>query len=235
MNKTPSSPPSSPWGPVLRPRRPRRRSHQPGLPPVNVETSMVAAGDGGAEPLHPAAGQRHAHLRQGRHRLTSLTRRVTVVVLWAKEASACGVNSTVSCALNQRVAETRILKCGRHAATSGQARSSDQNRQPSPCFTPLQAEPNNSATTRPSTKPPVHLELQPEERRPPDAAQLGESDGGRGATPQPVSGERRRGTDFTPSGWKVPVRPRGAMARTRGTRRPSRVRPVCQRRRRAPR
>ena len=40
----------------------------PSLPPVYVETSVVATLDGVAEPLHRAAGQRHAHLRQGRHR-----------------------------------------------------------------------------------------------------------------------------------------------------------------------
>jgi Periplasmic binding protein len=73
-------------------------------------------------------------------------------LLWAKEASACGVNLTVSCVLNHAAAEKNWSAGGMQAPVA-QLALSNQNPQPSPCFTMLQAEPNKFVYDKAVTQP----------------------------------------------------------------------------------
>ncbi len=74
-------------------------------------------------------------------------------LLWAKSASACGANLTVSCVLSHAASEKNWSAGGLQAPVA-QLTASNANPVPSPCFAMLQAEPNkfvyNKALTQPT-------------------------------------------------------------------------------------
>ncbi len=73
-------------------------------------------------------------------------------LLWAKSASACGANLTVSCVLNHAAAE-KNWSAGGIQAPVAQLTLSNQNPQPSPCFVLLRAEPNKFVYDKAITQP----------------------------------------------------------------------------------
>jgi Periplasmic binding protein len=73
-------------------------------------------------------------------------------LLWAKSASACGADLTVSCVLS-RAADTKNWDAGGIEAPVAQLTMSNQNPQPSPCFALLQAEPNKFVYDKAATQP----------------------------------------------------------------------------------
>jgi hypothetical protein len=73
-------------------------------------------------------------------------------LLWAKSASACGANLTVSCVLNHAAAEKNWSAGGIQAPVAKLALSSD-NPQPSPCFALLQAKPTGFVYQKAMTQP----------------------------------------------------------------------------------
>jgi ABC-type branched-subunit amino acid transport system substrate-binding protein len=72
-------------------------------------------------------------------------------LLWAKAASACGENLTVSCVLSG--AQQKNWSAGGMQAPVSQVTLSSQNPHPSPCFALLQAEPNKFVYNKPVTQP----------------------------------------------------------------------------------
>jgi hypothetical protein len=72
--------------------------------------------------------------------------------LWAKAASACGTNLTVSCVLD-KAAATKNWDAGGIQAPVAQLKLSNQNPQPSPCFALLQAKPNKFVYDKAVTEP----------------------------------------------------------------------------------
>ena len=73
-------------------------------------------------------------------------------LLWAKSASACGANLTVSCVLNNAASE-KNWSAGGIQAPVAKLTMSDQNPQPSPCFALLQAKPSGFVYDKATTKP----------------------------------------------------------------------------------
>jgi hypothetical protein len=72
--------------------------------------------------------------------------------LWAKEASACGTNLTVSCVLNHAAAE-KNWSAGGIEAPVAQLTLSNQDPQPSPCFALLRAQGNKFVYDKTITRP----------------------------------------------------------------------------------
>jgi hypothetical protein len=73
-------------------------------------------------------------------------------LLWAKSASACGADLTVSCVLN-KAAATKNWDAGGIQAPVAQLTMSNENPQPSPCFALLKAEPNKFVYDKAVTQP----------------------------------------------------------------------------------
>jgi len=73
-------------------------------------------------------------------------------LLWAKSASACGADLTVSCVLNHAAA-TKNWDAGGIQAPVAQLTLSNKNPQPSPCFALLRAEPNKFVYDKAVTQP----------------------------------------------------------------------------------
>jgi ABC-type branched-subunit amino acid transport system substrate-binding protein len=73
-------------------------------------------------------------------------------LLWAKSASACGADLTVSCVLNHAAA-TKNWDAGGIQAPVAQLTMSNQDPQPSPCFALLRAEPNKFVYDKAVTHP----------------------------------------------------------------------------------
>jgi hypothetical protein len=73
-------------------------------------------------------------------------------LLWAKAASACGTNLTVTCVLNNAAA-TKNWDAGGIQAPVAQLVLSNHNPQPSPCFALLQAKANKFVYDRAVTQP----------------------------------------------------------------------------------
>ncbi len=73
-------------------------------------------------------------------------------LLWAKSASACGANLTVSCVLSHSAA-TKNWDAGGIEAPVPQLTLSTNNPQPSPCFALLKAEPNKFVYDKAITRP----------------------------------------------------------------------------------
>ena len=95
-------------------------------------------------------------------------------LLWAKSASACGTNLTVSCVLSQ-AASTKNWDAGGIQAPVAQLTTSNANPQPSPCFVLMKVEPTkfvyDKAITRPTQsiwncnpKNVVHLSAQEQQQ-----------------------------------------------------------------------
>jgi hypothetical protein len=73
-------------------------------------------------------------------------------LLWAKDASACGADLTVSCVLDHAAA-TKNWDAGGIQAPVAQLTLSNENPQPSPCFALLRAEPNKFVYDKAVTEP----------------------------------------------------------------------------------
>ncbi len=73
-------------------------------------------------------------------------------LLWAKSASACGASLTVTCVLNHAAA-TKNWDAGGIQAPIASLTLSNQNPQPSPCFTLMKAGPKGFITDPAITKP----------------------------------------------------------------------------------
>ena len=73
-------------------------------------------------------------------------------LLWAKSASACGANLTVSCVLD-KAAATKNWDAGGIEAPVAQLTMSNANPQPSPCFAVLRAEPSKFVYDKAVTQP----------------------------------------------------------------------------------
>jgi hypothetical protein len=73
-------------------------------------------------------------------------------LLWAKSASACGANLTVSCVLNN-AASQKNWSAGGIQAPVAKLSLSNENPQPSPCFALLQAKPNGFVYQKAMTQP----------------------------------------------------------------------------------
>jgi Periplasmic binding protein len=73
-------------------------------------------------------------------------------LLWAKSASACGANLTVSCVLNNAAA-TKNWSAGGIEAPVAQLTMSNENPHPSPCFALLQAKPSGFVYEKAITQP----------------------------------------------------------------------------------
>jgi hypothetical protein len=73
-------------------------------------------------------------------------------LLWAKSASACGADLTVSCVLSHAAA-TKNWDAGGIQAPVAQLTLSNKNPQPSPCFALLQAEPSKFVYYKAVTQP----------------------------------------------------------------------------------
>jgi hypothetical protein len=73
-------------------------------------------------------------------------------LLWAKDASACGTNLTVSCVLD-KAATQKDWSAGGIEAPVAQLKFSDQDPQQSPCFALLQAKPGGFVYDKAVTQP----------------------------------------------------------------------------------
>ncbi len=73
-------------------------------------------------------------------------------LLWAKAASACGVNLSVSCVLNNAAAQRDWSAAGIEAPVA-QLTMSDQNPHSSPCFALLRAKPSGFVYDKALTQP----------------------------------------------------------------------------------
>jgi hypothetical protein len=73
-------------------------------------------------------------------------------LLWAKSASACGASLTVTCVLNHAAA-TKNWDAGGIQAPIASLTLSNENPQPSPCFTIMKAGPKGFLTDPAITKP----------------------------------------------------------------------------------
>src|SRR5580704_7568841 len=124
----------------------------PGLPPVYVETSWwpleMAAQNPSTQQL---VNVMHTYAKGDAVNFDH-EEGAESWLLWAKEASACGTNLTVSCVLNHAAAE-KNWSAGGIEAPVAQLTLSNQNPQPSPCFVILQAEPNKFVYDKTITRP----------------------------------------------------------------------------------
>lgn len=73
-------------------------------------------------------------------------------LLWAKSASACGANLTVSCVLNNAAA-VKNWSAGGIQAPVAKLAMSNENPEPSPCFALLQAKPSGFTYDKAATQP----------------------------------------------------------------------------------
>lgn len=73
-------------------------------------------------------------------------------LLWAKSASACGANLTVSCVLNNAAAQ-KNWSAGGIQAPVAKLTMSNENPQPSPCFALLRAKPSGFVYDKAITRP----------------------------------------------------------------------------------
>ncbi len=124
----------------------------PGLPPVYVETSWW--------PLEMAS--QNPSTQQLVDVMHTYAKGDTVDfddeegaeswLLWAKSASACGTDLTVSCVLSHAAAE-KNWSAGGIEAPVAQLTMSNENPQESPCFAILRAEPNKFVYDKAITQP----------------------------------------------------------------------------------
>ena len=150
----------------------------PGIPPVYVETRMVAARDGIAEPLDGATRQRHAHLRQGLP--GQLLRRGGGGVLALMGQVGLGLwRQPDGVVRPEPRRDTEELECRGHRGPGG---ATDHVQPESRALALLRDPPGGAEQVRlrqgGHPADPVHLELQPEEHRPPDVATAGGTDRG---------------------------------------------------------
>jgi hypothetical protein len=124
----------------------------PGLPPVYVETSWwpleMAAQNPSTQQL---VNVMHTYAK-GDAIDFDHEEGAESWLLWAKSASACGANLTVSCVLSHAAA-TKNWSAGGIEAPVAQLTMSNQNPQSSPCFALLKAEPNKFVYDKAITRP----------------------------------------------------------------------------------
>jgi ABC-type branched-subunit amino acid transport system substrate-binding protein len=123
-----------------------------GLPPVYVETQWwpleMASQNPSTEQLIQTL---HAHAKGDPIDFNDEASAESWL-LWAKSASACGGNLTVSCVLSHAGSE-KNWDAGGLQAPVAQVVPSDENPVPSPCFAILKAEPNKFVYDKAVTKP----------------------------------------------------------------------------------
>ncbi len=145
----------------------------PGLPPVYVETSWwpleLAAQNPSTQQL---VNVMHTYAKGDAINFDH-EEGAESWLLWAKSASACGANLTVSCVLSHAAAE-KNWSAGGIEAPVARLTMSNQNPQPSPCFALLRVQPNkfvyDKALTRPTQSiwncnPKNIVQLTPQERQ----------------------------------------------------------------------
>jgi hypothetical protein len=124
----------------------------PGLPPVYVETSWwpleMASQNPSTEQLVKVM---HAYAKGDAVDFDD-EEGAEAWILWAKSASACGTQLTVSCVLSHAAA-TKNWSAGGIEAPVAQLTMSNQNPQPSPCFAILKAGPTKFTYEKAITQP----------------------------------------------------------------------------------
>ena len=124
----------------------------PGLPPVYVETSWwpleMASQNPSTEQLVKVM---HTYAK-GKAINFDDEEGAESWLLWAKSASACGADLTVSCVLSH-AADTKNWDAGGIQAPVAALSMSNQSPQPSPCFALLQAKPKKFVYDRALTQP----------------------------------------------------------------------------------
>jgi hypothetical protein len=124
----------------------------PGLPPVYVETSWWPLEMASQNPsTQQLVNVMHTYAKGDAVNFDD-EEGAESWLLWAKSASACGANLTVSCALSHAAA-TKNWSAGGIEAPVAQLTLSNNNPQPSPCFALLKAEPNKFVYDKTITQP----------------------------------------------------------------------------------
>ncbi len=124
----------------------------PGLPPVYVETSWwpleMASQNPSTEQL---VNVMHTYAKGDPVDFDD-EEGAESWLLWAKSASACGAELTVSCVLSHAAA-TKNWDAGGIESPVAQLTMSNENPQPSPCFALLKVEPNKFVYDKAITRP----------------------------------------------------------------------------------
>jgi hypothetical protein len=122
------------------------------LPPVYVETGWWPLGMASQNPATEQLVQVMHKYASGDTIDFDDEEAAEAWLLWAKSASACGANLTVSCVLDKAAAQTNWSAGGIEAPVAKLAMS-DDNPQPSPCFALLQAKPSGFTYDKAITQP----------------------------------------------------------------------------------
>ena len=123
----------------------------PGLPPVHVETQrplQMASQNPSTEQL---VNVMHTYAKGDTVDFDD-EEGAESWLLWAKSASACGTDLTVTCVLNHAAAE-KNWSAGGIQAPVAQLSLSNDNPTPSPCFALLKTEPNTFSYDKAVTQP----------------------------------------------------------------------------------
>jgi hypothetical protein len=124
----------------------------PGLPPVYVETSWWPLEMASQNPsTQQLVNTMHTYAKGDAVDFDD-EEGAESWLLWAKSASACGADLTVSCVLSHAAA-TKNWSAGGIEAPVAQLTMSNNNPQPSPCFALLKAEPNKFVYDKAITQP----------------------------------------------------------------------------------
>lgn len=124
----------------------------PGLPPVYVETTWWPLGMASQNPsTEQLVKVMHTYAKGDAVDFFD-EENAESWLLWARSASACGSNLTVSCVLDHAAA-TKNWDAGGIQAPVAQLTMSNKNPQPSPCFALLQAEPHKFVYDKGVTQP----------------------------------------------------------------------------------
>ncbi len=124
----------------------------PGLPPVYVETSWWPLELASQNPsTQQLVNVMHTYAKGDAINFDH-EEGAESWLLWAKSASACGSNLTVSCVLTHAAAE-KNWSAGGIQAPVAQLTMSSQDLQPSPCFALLRVEPNKFVYDKAVTQP----------------------------------------------------------------------------------
>jgi hypothetical protein len=124
----------------------------PSLPPVYVETSWWPLSMASQNPSTEQLVETMHTYAKGDSIDFNDEEGAEAWLLWAKSASACGASLTVTCVLNHAAA-TKNWDAGGIEAPIASLTLSNENPQPSPCFTIMKAGPKGFITDPAITKP----------------------------------------------------------------------------------
>jgi hypothetical protein len=127
-------------------------SSNSGLPPVYVETGWWPLESASQNPSTEQLVQTMHTYAKGDAIDFDDEEGAEAWLLWAKSASACGAQLTVSCVLSHAAAE-KNWSAGGIQAPVAQLSMSNQNPQPSPCFALLKAGPTTFSYDKAITQP----------------------------------------------------------------------------------